>query len=429
MENAEQIAERHRGAAVKIVRLLQDSGHVAYFAGGCVRDQLMGRHPSDFDVATDAPPERVQELFCSAKRVGEAFGVMLVRMGDVAVEVATFRMEWGYADGRHPDHVRFTDAQHDAQRRDFTINGLFFDPVADQVIDYVDGGRDIEQRVVRAIGRAQDRFAEDYLRMLRAVRFAARFEFDVDPATAEAIKLNAPKLKAISRERIGIEIEEMLEDRHRARAARLLQELHLDEAVLQEPRSEREPIALAGLPADAASVTGLAAWAIDRHMQPHQPQGGRVGLIDALDRIKVSAVVRTWRKALMLSNEHRDAAESLLRAMPRAVMWPELDVAGRKHLLARIDWLRVRQLLGALENLTGGDAVDLAALDADAAQLFAEGVAPSPLVTGDDLVAEGFQPGPAFKQILDQVYDAQLRGQIVTKDEAMAMARTLAESE
>ncbi len=426
MDTPEQIAERHRSAAVKIVRLLQSAGHVAYFAGGCVRDQLMGRHPSDFDVATDAKPERVLELFRHAKHVGEAFGVVLAHMGDVPVEIATFRMEWGYADGRHPDNVQFTDAQHDAQRRDFTINGLFYDPVADKVIDYVEGRADIEQRVIRAIGDPQARFAEDYLRMLRAARFAARLEFDIDPATAEAIKTNAKKLKAISRERIGVEIEEMMEDRHRARAARLLQQMHLDEAVLEEPRSDREPITLGGLPAAAASTTALAAWAIDRYIQPHQPGGGRVGLIDALDRIKVSAVVRTWRKALMLSNEHRDAAEALLHVMPRVVLWPELNVAQRKRLLARADWDRVRQLLGAVAKLSSG-AVDLVMIDREAAKLFDEGVAPTPLVTGDDLVAAGMEPGPAFKQILDHVYDAQLGLQVTTKEEAMSLAQTLAE--
>ena len=418
-------SQQHRDAATKIVRTLQAAGHVAYFAGGCVRDQIMGREPSDFDVATGAPPEKVVKIFPVAKRVGEAFGVVVVKSLGVWVEVATFRAESHYSDGRHPDQVTFTDAEHDALRRDFTINGLFYDPVADRVIDYVGGREDIERKVLRAIGDPQARFAEDYLRMLRAVRFASRFGFAIDPPTAAAIKPHAPKLKAISRERIGIEVETMMASSHRASAARLLHALGLDAPTLNEPTIEttdREPVCLAKLPSEAHPVTGLAAYAIDRHMEPRRPEG-RVQMVDALDRIKAVQIARGWRRALVLSNDHTELLQALLLGAPRVVMWPELDVAQRKRLLVRPEWPHLRQLFEAV--VEEEKWFDGGAWDAEVKALEAEGVSPTPLITGDDLVAAGFDPGPRFKHALEKVYDAQLAGLVATKEQAMAMARQL----
>src|SRR6185312_6460529 len=187
-----------RDDAVVVLKRLRDAGYVAYFAGGCVRDLLLGIEPKDFDVATDAPPDRVRQIFRNAQAVGAAFGVILVRQGGSQIEVATFRAEAGYDDGRHPTVVRFTTAQNDAQRRDFTINGLFYDPVTEEVIDYVGGQEDIKARTVRAIGEAAARFDEDSLRLLRAVRFSARLGFKIDSTTAAAIKQHAPQLKRIS---------------------------------------------------------------------------------------------------------------------------------------------------------------------------------------------------------------------------------------
>src|SRR5689334_8290213 len=217
IEPGETTPQQKHAAAEKIVRKLRERGHVAYFAGGCVRDQIMGREPSDFDVATDAPPGEVTKLFRRAKLVGQAFGVVRVGVDRAWIEVATFRREWGYADHRHPDHVQYTDAEHDARRRDFTINGLFYDPIDHRVIDFVEGQADIDRKVLRAIGEPRHRFEEDYLRMLRAVRFAARLGFTLDGPTADAIREFAPKLRGISRERIGQEVQLMLEHPARAR--------------------------------------------------------------------------------------------------------------------------------------------------------------------------------------------------------------------
>src|SRR3954469_23233625 len=204
-----------REDAEAVLRRLREAGHVAYFAGGCVRDLLLGLEPKDWDVATDAPPQRVRELFSKTEAVGAAFGVILVRHGKSVVEVATFRSEGNYLDGRRPSEVRFTTAEEDARRRDFTINGLFLDPLAggppaEQVIDYVGGREDLRRGVLRAIGDPERRFAEDYLRLLRAVRFAARLGFPIPPATAAAVRRHAPRLAQIAPERVGDELRVML---------------------------------------------------------------------------------------------------------------------------------------------------------------------------------------------------------------------------
>src|SRR5439155_15020123 len=194
-----------------VVRRLRDAGHVAYFAGGCVRDMLLGLTPKDFDVATDAPPQRVRELFSNTQAVGAAFGVILVRHRTSVIEVATFRTDLQYKDGRRPEGVVFTTAEEDAKRRDFTINGLFMDPLdGDKVIDYVGGQEDLKDRVLRAIRDPDHRFEEDHLRLLRAIRFAARFELRIHETTAAAIGRHAEQLKRISPERIAQELRLML---------------------------------------------------------------------------------------------------------------------------------------------------------------------------------------------------------------------------
>lgn len=411
-----------------IVQVLRDAGHVAYLAGGCVRDMLLGREAKDYDVATDAAPPQVLKLFRRSQLVGEAFGVVLVIVDRAAVEVATFRTEWGYADGRHPDHVEFSDAEHDAKRRDFTINGLFYDPLERQVLDYVGGQADLERRVIRAIGQPEQRFGEDYLRMLRAVRFAAGLGFAIDPATSEAMRHHGPELARISRERIGMEVKMMLEHASRAEAARLMQGHHLDVPVLQEPTSEREPICLNALN-DSSGVryaTALAAWALDRHVEPHVGDDA-ASLRQSLRRLKAVQITRGWRKALVLSNEHRDELAALLKTLPDALRWDELSTAARKRLLARSDWDQIELLMRAADSLHTGERRDWPAFERQAAELRAEGVAPDPLVTGDDLVAAGFTPGPMFKRILEAVYDAQLAGEVTTQPQALALARQLAE--
>jgi hypothetical protein len=397
-----------RTAAVDVVRTLVEAGHEAYFAGGCVRDRLMGHEPSDYDVATDARPQVVSKLFPRAQQVGESFGVTLVRHHRHPIQIATFRTEGAYSDGRHPDTVSFSDAEHDAQRRDFTINGLFEDPLADdRIIDFVGGRADLDTRVIRAIGDPQARLREDALRMLRAVRFAARFEFDIEEGTAEAIRAGASDLRAVSRERIGQELKWMLSHPNRAVAAWTLQYLGLDGAVLQEPCVTTAPRRLGRLPLDAAYPTALAAWLLDR-------TDGATGLVDH---------ARRWAGALLLSNAERDALYRCLEIHQMLTdPWPTLGVAAQKRLAARSEFEQALMILQA------GDAQAFVDVRRQVLALAETEIAPPPLITGDDLVGLGLKPGPLFKQVLDAVYDAQLEGGLRDKPAALELARALAEA-
>ena len=209
----------NRQAAIKIIKQLHRNGFQALMAGGCVRDMLLGRRAKDWDVATDAQPKDVMRLFKRTLKVGAKFGVVIVLIDQTQVEVATFRTETGYADGRHPRSVQFSSASEDASRREFTINGMFYDPLQKEVIDYVDGQADIKARVVRTIGKPDERFGEDYLRMLRAVRFSTELGFEIEPATWRAIRRNAADVARISGERISMELEGILAGPNRAAGA------------------------------------------------------------------------------------------------------------------------------------------------------------------------------------------------------------------
>jgi tRNA nucleotidyltransferase/poly(A) polymerase len=395
-----------REAAVEVVRRLTESGHESYLAGGCVRDRLMGHPPVDYDVATEARPEVVAELFSRVRHVGEAFGVMLVTYGGHQIEVATFRTDGVYSDSRRPDAVTYSDADHDAKRRDFTINGLFEDPLTDRIIDFVGGQADIAARLIRAIGKPSERLREDRLRMLRAVRFAARFDFTIEPGTAEAIRASADKLPGVSRERIGQEMKLMLSHRSRARAAREIQGLGLDAPVLDEPNQVVDLTRLEGLPDDAVYPTALAAWLLDRH---------EVGEPD------LHARARTWSRALMLSNIESSVFARCLEAYTTLRRgWAALGVAARKRLAAEPPFDE------AMAVLRGIDPDACGTIDSQRTELAASGLAPEPLINGEDLIAMGLAPGPLFARVLEEVYDAQLEGRVRGRDEALALAGQVA---
>ncbi|MBN1457344.1 MAG: CCA tRNA nucleotidyltransferase, partial [Sedimentisphaerales bacterium] len=223
----------NKKAAIKIIKTLRGEGFQALLAGGCVRDKLLGRVAKDYDVVTDARPGDVIRIFSRTKKIGAMFGVVMVLISDRQVEVATFRTESGYADGRHPDNVRFATAEEDAWRRDFTVNGMFYDPVEQTILDYVGGRGDLEKKILRAIGEPEQRFAEDYLRMLRAVRFSTELEFDIEEETFLAIKNLASKITLISGERIAMELETILTNPRRSEGARLLWESGLSSAIFK----------------------------------------------------------------------------------------------------------------------------------------------------------------------------------------------------
>eukprot|EP00752_Nemacystus_decipiens_P013966 g12402.t1 len=405
-------ASNARVAAVQIITTLRQEGFVAYLAGGCVRDTLMGREPKDYDVATNATPDKVQALFPRSAAVGAAFGVIIVytpapKCGPRFVtEVATFRAEGGYSDGRRPDTVRFTDAKEDASRRDFTINGLFAEPdpaqpgntQSDTIIDYVHGQADLQAKQIRAIGDPGERFGEDYLRMLRAVRFAARLGFEIEPKTSAAIRAHARYLGQISRERIGQELLSMLQGPDPTLSLDLLQQHKLDAPTLNEdPNGQRLEVSRR-LPKQAEVATRLAAWLLDRHGE--QPEFGRI--------------IKRWRGALSLSNEHRDELNRLLQLLPTLKGWADLTVSARKRLASYDRWEQSLLLFEAI----GGDAQ---AIRDQTERLIHDGIglSPAPLLMGDDLIDAGLQPGPQFKTLLDRAYDLQLEGALTTRDQAM----------
>lgn len=417
-----------REDALFVLRRLRDAGHVAYFAGGCVRDLLLGRTPEDFDIATDAPPTRVQEIFNRTQAVGEAFGVILVRQRRSQVEVATFRTDGRYTDGRRPDEVIFATAEEDAKRRDFTINGLFYDPIKAEVIDFVGGQADLSARQIRAIGNPDRRFEEDHLRLLRAIRFAARFAFTIEPATATAILRHAPMLVRISPERIAGELRLLLVPPTRLTAWRLLHELGLTAAIFRfvaippgEPDNARSPDDLLGrlteigvVPFSLAMATAAVQW-----LWWAAPVGRDIREI--FEKPAVSRLVQAIRKALRLSNEECDAMGQLLEGIAPLLRDNPPSVATMKRFLNRPTADLSRQFLLLL---SGGevDAARLAWLVEELAMLEKTEFAPPPLITGDDLVLAGMKPSPIFRKALDATYDAQLENQIKTREQALEMA-------
>jgi poly(A) polymerase len=419
--------------ATTIVQHLQSAGHIAYFAGGCVRDRLLGNPPKDFDVATSATPDQVLKLFPRSQQVGAAFGVILVRdkrnrddpTPPAQVEVATFRSDGTYSDGRHPDSVRFTTAKEDAQRRDFTCNGLFLDPLANGGVgvlhDFVGGQEDIEHKTLRAIGDPAARFTEDHLRMLRAVRFAARLGFTIEPNTRDAIARLASNIKTISRERIGDEFGRILEHPTRGTAVRLLEDLGLlrqiwpagaapsamptQAAADQWPRTDH-------LPDTSPRTLALAAVCRDLFLSSGLPAPTE----DA------PRVAEQLQLAFALSNDERDDITWLLQKLPLLTDRAQWRRSIHKKLLADRRWPLLRAL--HLADRVGTPDPDL---DAWSDTLRAEpgGVAPAPFITGGTLISLGAKPGPAFKAWLDTLYDRQLENEFPTPADALAAARAL----
>lgn len=403
-----------RDAATHIVRTLAAHGHIAYFAGGCVRDELLGLVPTDYDVATDAVPNRIAELFPRTAQVGASFGVMLVKIGRVVVEVATFRADGTYTDNRRPDSVRFSTPEEDAHRRDFTVNALFLDPLAASlapsptptaptIIDHVDGLPDLAARVLRAVGNPDARLNEDHLRALRAARLAAKLGFTIDPATARAIRNHAAHLSGVSRERIGEEVRRMLGHPSRARAAALLRELSLEGPALQlhpsttgaAPSSSSPFARLAALaPTDAMAIfpMTLAAWVLDLGLEQAAP--------DPASQL---------RSALCLSNEDLTWLRAILiHHQALRISWASAPVAPQKRRAASRGFA---EALDILRTTDPAHAQEIATRVHELAQTHG-GLAPLPLLDGDHLQRLGLKPGPSFKHILDQVYDAQLEGRV-----------------
>ncbi|HZR58445.1 MAG TPA: CCA tRNA nucleotidyltransferase [Terriglobales bacterium] len=485
--------------AISIIRTLREYGHQAYLCGGCVRDLLLGREPADYDITTDATPDEVMRIFPDTYAVGAQFGVVLVPLPEHAtykskqnivissdtrvasgnegqsrnlllssygqpsnschserffpreesavsrnvsatktlcVEVATFRSDIGYSDGRHPDEVRFTkDPRQDVQRRDFTINGLLLDPLTNEVLDYVGGRKDLEAGIVRAIGDPTLRFTEDKLRMLRAVRFAARFGYVIDPATLRAIQKLAPQIHQVSRERVRDELTKMLTEGHARSAFLLLDETGLLHELLPEVETmkgvEQPPqyhpegdvfvhtlLLLENLPHPCPPTL---AWGALLH-DVGKPPTFRI----APDRIRFDdhvnvgvKMAETFLRRLRFSNTDTEQILALVHnhmrfadvermkdsTFKRFVRMPRFD----EHLeLHRLDCEASHHDLHSY-NFTREKMAATPPAD----------MSPEPLITGKDLIAEGYEPGPRFKEILSAVEDGQLDGHLQSKEAAM----------
>lgn len=397
-----------RAAAEEIVRTLRDAGHEALFAGGCVRDLLLNSPPTDIDVATSARPEQVLKLFRRTRAVGKQFGVVLVRRGGHEIEVATFRTDASYSDGRHPDAVHYGTAREDAQRRDFTINGMFYDPIARCVIDHVDGQNDLKRRVIRAIGSPDRRFAEDHLRLLRAIRFAARLDFEIERGTWAAMREHAPAIARISPERIWTELIAMFEHPRRAKAFSLLHRsgvlFHLWPQA-QALRGHENLIEdwLGELPVRSSADLCLAV------------------VLHAMSRAKVGESC----DALRCSNQTRRTV-TWVHEKQNALNEPgRLTLADLKLLMAHEAFGDLVSMFAARLRATEQSLAPYRRIRARIRAIPQQDVAPRPLLTGDDLARLNVPRGPIYKKVLDQVYYAQLNGELSTRESAHRYALEL----
>lgn len=427
-------------AARALVERLQQAGFEAYWVGGCVRDRLMGRKPKDYDIATSARPEQIEALFSRTIPVGRAFGVVLIPHAGAAYEIATFRAEAGYTDGRHPDEVRFATARADAQRRDFTINGLFYDPVADRLHDWVGGCADVERRVIRTIGAPAERFGEDHLRLLRAVRFAAQFGFEIEAATFAAILPLAGLVLRVSAERIRDELLKLFLPPHAARGLDLLEAAGLLAHVLpevaalrgcQQPRQyhpegdvyQHVRLMLSQLPAGAPPSL---AWAVLLHDvakpttatpdpttgQPrffgHERAGAELA-DQLLQRLRFPrAEIDDIKTAVLHHMQFKDVNKMRKATLRRMLLRPTFALELELH---RLD------CLGSHGQL---DHYDL--LVRERAEFAAKPQLLPPLLNGDDLIAMGLPEGPLVGRILTELRDRQLAEDLRTREDAVAWA-------
>lgn len=395
--------------ATTVVQTLQRAGYQALWAGGCVRDQLLGRIPKDYDVATNATPEHVRELFGKRKTIaiGASFGVITVIGSKESgnIEVATFRRDSDYSDGRRPDSIEFTDAREDAIRRDFTINGMFFDPVAEKLIDYVEGKADLECRMIRAIGDPEERIDEDKLRMLRAVRFAATFEFELESKTLKAVQKHAAEISAVSAERIGAEMRRMLAHSNRALAAELLKDSGLLKEILQDGEQ---------LYHNRANWRTRVRWLKELGDQGTFNQAAYILLSRLIKQQGIGPIVERWK----LSNAEADA-----------ISWLESNLLTLSHG-HQLAWSQVQPLM---INKNATEAARLLEIQFgkhhEGVKFFTERLAcqieelnPAALIDGRDLATLQIPAGPIYSTILKQVRAAQLDRVIANKQEAIQMA-------
>lgn len=426
--------------ATEIVRTLREAGHIAYFAGGCVRDRLLGKEPVDFDIATDATPERVQEIFPRTVPVGAQFGVVLVLSQGGEYQVATFRADGAYIDGRHPEGVVFTTAEGDASRRDFTINGLFYDPIARQVLDYVGGEADLQRCLLRAIGEPRKRLEEDRLRILRGVRFGATLDFEIEEATWEAIREYAPRIHDVSAERIREELVKIFLSPRRVAGfdlldtsgllSELLPEVTAMKGCDQPPEFHPEGdvfvhtrIMLDMLPETVSLPLVFGVLFHDIGKVPTR-------LVDPTGRIRfnghetVSArMTDAIMRRLKFSNDEIEATIEIVQHHMAFKDVQNMRVARLKRFMARPTFPDELELHRVDCQSSHGMLDNYYFLQAKEEEFASEPLIPKPLINGRDLIDLGWTPGPVFKQVLEAVETLQLEGQLTSREDALAWVR------
>lgn len=452
-------------AAISIVTKLRQQGYSAYFAGGCVRDQLMGIPPKDYDVATSAHPEQVMRLFSHTVAVGAEFGVVLVLSDGQPVEVATFRSDGNYADGRHPEKVTYTDdARLDVMRRDFTINGLLWDPLTETLLDFVGGHDDIRNRVIRTIGDPHQRFREDKLRLIRAARFSARFDFELEAATRDTIQVLADQILLVSKERLRDELTKILTEGYSSRGIQLLGTLRLLRPMLPEvsdlqgvqqppefhPEGDVWTHTLLmlqlmddtkrdlgrGIDPTATDWTAVRATSgcletssypsISLALSVLLHDVGKPPTFEIKDRIRFNNHCEVGaRMALQIcdrlrfTNKQTERVAQLVRDHLKFKDLPQMKPSTLKRFL-RQEGFEEHLELHRLDCLGSHRNLDLWRMTKDHLDRLApEEIHPVPLISGDDLIALGYQPGPIFKEILKAVEDAQLDLLIRSRAEAV----------
>jgi poly(A) polymerase len=396
----------NKQAAIKVIRQLNRNGFKALLAGGCVRDMLLRRPASDYDVATNAQPDYVIKLFRRTLKVGAKFGVVIILLEGRQIEVATFRTETGYADGRHPSVVKFSGAEEDASRRDFTINGMFYDPLKEKVIDYVDGRADLKKGLIRTIGKPKERFSEDYLRMLRAVRFSTQLGFAIEPATWSAICSNAKKITKISGERIAIELEAILANPNRSVGTSMLVKSGLAKAIFPGFSGRHAEFAVSVLAQLRKKVDFALALA-------------------SLFAGCPTEFARQKCQILKLSRSQNKHIKFLL-ANRGKLLDDKMALSKLKIILAGPYFWDLYELQRAIQKAGPDGAEGIAALGRLRKRIKDLGdieLRPKPLLNGHDLIRLGAVPGPALGQLAEEMYIAQLEGKLQTPAQARQWAQ------
>jgi putative nucleotidyltransferase with HDIG domain len=435
-------ADPHFEGAERVVRRLQQAGHQAVLAGGCVRDLLLGRAPQDYDVATSARPAEVEALFEESETVGRRFGVCQVHLDGRVYEVATFRREWGYSDGRHPDGVEFCDGEEDARRRDFTVNAMFYDPVRQELTDYVGGLADLRGGLIRAVGDPEARFREDHLRLLRAVRFAVRMGFAIEADTRSAIERMAALSVQVSAERLREELRLILTGPRPADALRLMDRLGMLRHVFPELEAakgcEQPPnyhpegdvfvhslLALEKLPAGADFELALGTLFHDIG-KPQAVRNAQDGWAFPNHWEIGARIAEGVCRRLKLSNQETERVGWLVRRHMYFMDAPRMKDSTLKKLFAEPGFEQLAELHRADALASWGNLDNYHYVLERRRTMPPEVVEPPRLVTGDDLKTMGYSPGPLFRRVLETVRDAQLDGEVMTREQALELLQRTA---